>query len=149
MFVESNGFQVKRVEMSVDRNTGMPSGSAVVFLDDGYKTDASVAAKQNADEAGTSNIVDECVDALTGKRCGGRPVRPVNFSRPDNNRRRSGGGRYFELNLSQFCEICGQYGHVDADCEKPQPTCYYCKQIGHNSGRVLLFIALEQSDWMT
>ncbi len=124
----------------------MPLGSAAVEFvlpnDDDDK--GMVSSKIKGD--GFCTTLEEVIDALNGKMCGGRPVRAQKPSSTDVKRRISFGAgsmggrditlRYFVTDISCKCNSCGQVGHRQQECiNDPLPIpCHFCAGCDHDAG---------------
>jgi hypothetical protein len=115
------GVQFIAVTIELDQRTSLPSGSAIVELD------------QSVDEV-------TAIQKLLGEDFGGRPVR-VQSQQP-RKRRASGGradNRYFALSdaAEVKCKMCGNSGHTARYCSELKSVlpCHLCAGRDHEAGK--------------
>ena len=116
--LESLGSRVVSVTVKYDQKKGLPAGSASCeVLREGLDLDAFITA-------------------LRQSKMGGRPVRAELESSGKRRSRQSGEGlRYFGVDISCKCYLCGEVGHKSQECiNPPLPTpCTLCAGLDHES----------------
>jgi hypothetical protein len=141
--------------MGVDWKTKLPSGSATVHVE----FDSASAAPPGAPPTSNEEVplyadlldeeVAECIQALQGEDCGGRPLRVQRFiakKRQSGSMGGRGDSRYFSEDISCKCHNCGLVGHRQQECTNdsvPLP-CHLCAGLDHEAGAycsVLFFVS--------
>ncbi len=123
-FGKKYGFTFSNVLMNIDKKTNLPSGSALCDI-----SDIDKGSDQEIDILGSFS-------RLQGQLLGGRPIR---VSYAGEKRRNSSGrdnSRYFGVDISRKCSLCGIVGHKQNDCtNEPIPfPCHLCAGKDHEAG---------------
>jgi hypothetical protein len=143
-FGKKRGFKFTSVVMGVDWKTKLPSGSATVHVEFDTSSSAPPADKEENEEVPLyADLLDEevaeCIQALQGEDCGGRPLRVQRFvakTRKSGSLGGRGDARYFSEDISCKCHNCGLVGHRQQECTNdsvPLP-CHLCAGLDHEAG---------------
>ena len=124
LFGKKYGITFSNVVMNIDKKTNLPSGSALCDI-----SDIDKGGDQAVDIPGSFS-------RLHGQLLGGRPIR---VSYAGEKRRNSSGrdnSRYFGIDISKKCSLCGIVGHKQNDCTNdPIPfPCHLCAGKDHEAG---------------
>ena len=137
MFGEKYGYTFSAVTILMDKKKNLPAG--IVQCD--------IISSMMIDENNEPSFdINTCISSLQGELCGGRPVRIQNAA--NDTRRLSGAfgkqdaSRYFDLDISVKCQLCGLVGHKQNDCTNdpiPNP-CHLCAGRDHEASKNGLYL---------
>jgi hypothetical protein len=149
--------------MGVDWKTKLPSGSATVYVE----FDSAMAAppgvppatkEENEEVPLYADLLDEevaeCIQALQGEDCGGRPLRVQRFIAKKRQLGSMGGrgdARYFSEDISCKCHNCGLVGHRQQECTNdsmPLP-CHLCAGLDHEAGAFAYSLRPRSRGWLS